>query len=90
MGANALMALGEIDESLEWATLALSMEPDEPMVLYNVACIYAMAGKLDEAMVHLERSVRGGLRHKGWLEHDGNLDPLRERPRFHALLKQLE
>ena len=89
MGANALMAMGNVDESLEWANLAISMEPDEPMVLYNVACIYSLAGRLTEAMEHLERSVRGGLRHKGWLEHDDNLDPLRNLPRFQQLLKEL-
>jgi len=89
MGANALMALGNVDESLEWANLAISMEPDEPMVLYNVACIYSLAGRLTEAMEHLERAVRGGLRHKGWLEHDDNLDPLRNLPRFQQLVNEL-
>ena len=46
MGANALAALGETEKSLEWARLALSMEPDEPMVLYNLACIWSLAGKI--------------------------------------------
>ena len=90
MGANALLMLGEIDKSLEWSNLALSMEPDEPLVLYNVACVYSLAGMLEEAMEHLEGAVRAGLRHGGWLEHDDNLDPLREHPRFQALLKEIE
>ena len=90
MGANALVALGEIDKSMEWATLALSMEPEEPMVLYNVACICSLAGKYKEAIEHLENAVRAGLRHKGWLDHDNNLDPLRDHPRFQTLLKTLE
>jgi serine/threonine protein kinase len=90
MGANALLMLGEIDKSLEWSNLALSMEPDEPLVLYNVACICSRAGKLEEAMEHLEGAFRAGLRHKGWLEHDDDLDPLREHPRFQELISQLK
>ncbi|MCU0962782.1 MAG: protein kinase [Pirellulaceae bacterium] len=90
MGANALAALGETDKSLEWARLARSMEPDEPMVLYNLACIWSLAGNTGEAIDCLEQAVRNGLTQKGWLEHDGNLDPLRSHPRFQALLVELE
>ncbi len=90
MGANALAALGELEKSMEWAGVALSMEPDEPMVLYNMACIHSLAGDVEGAIEHLENAVQAGLRQKGWLDNDGNLDPLREHPRFRALLGKLE
>jgi serine/threonine protein kinase/Flp pilus assembly protein TadD len=89
MGANGLIALGEHDRALEWATLALDMEPDEPMVLYNVACIFSLAGKREEAIDHLERSVHLGLRQIGWIQNDSNLDPIRAHPRFVALMREL-
>ncbi len=90
MGANGLVALGEIDKGLDWANQAMAMDPDEPMVLYNVACIQSLAGKIDDAINTLERAVRSGLTEKGWLEHDSNLDPLRDHPRFSALLRLLD
>jgi hypothetical protein len=34
--------------------------------------------------------VRAGLRQKGWFDHDSNLDPLRQKPRFMALMERLE
>lgn len=89
MGANGLVALGESDKGLEWAQQALAMDPDEPMVLYNVACIQSLARRFDEALLTLEKAVRKGLTQKGWLEHDSNLDPLRHFPRFKKLIKQL-
>jgi adenylate cyclase len=90
MGANGLVALGECEKGLEWANLALAMEPDEPMVVYNVACIQSLAGRLDDAIDSLERAVKSGLTQRGWLEHDSNLDPLRHLSRFQVLLQLLD
>jgi adenylate cyclase len=90
MGANGLVALGEYEKGLNWAQQAMSMDPDEPMLLYNVACIQSLAGRLDAALDSLERAVRNGLTQKGWLEHDSNLDPLRGSPRYLALIRLID
>jgi len=90
MGANGLVAVGEIETGLQWARQALEMDPDEPMVLYNVACIQCLAGRCEDALASLERAVRSGLTQKGWLEHDSNLDPLRNHPRYQALIRFLD
>jgi adenylate cyclase len=90
MGANGLVALGEYEKGLEWARRALALEPDDPMVLYNVACIYSLAGRGPEALDCLEKAVDSGLTQRGWFEHDSNLDFVRDDPRFRALLKRLE
>ncbi len=89
MGANGLVALGECERGVEWANQALAMDPDEPMVLYNVACIQSLAGLFNDALDSLEKAVEKGLAHKGWLEHDSNLDPLRPHSRFKQLVKRL-
>lgn len=89
MGANGLVALGEIEKGLDWARKARKIEPDEPMLLYNLGCIYSLAGESEEALECLERAVELGLTQKGWYENDSNLDPLRELPRFEALMKSL-
>jgi adenylate cyclase len=89
MGANGLVALGETARGLEWADRALALDPEDPMLLYNIACIKAMAGRGDAAVDCLERSVGAGLRHKAWLEHDSNLDSIRSHPRFQAVLRRL-
>jgi len=90
LGANGLVALGEAERGLEWAGRALEMAPEEPMLLYNVGCIYSLAGRIDDAVEVLERAVANGLTQKRWFEHDNNLDPLREHPRFRALMERLE
>ncbi len=90
MGANGLVALGERELGLDWARRAQKIAPDEPMLLYNLGCIYSLAGEIDEALDCLERAVAHGLAQKGWYLHDSNLDPLRKQPRFLALMEKLE
>jgi tetratricopeptide (TPR) repeat protein len=90
MGANGLVALGEFEKGLAWAEEALAMDSDEPMVLYNVACIQCLAGKVEDAMRSLESAVDMGLKHKSWLEHDSNLDQVRRHARYPALIKRLD
>ncbi len=89
MGANGLVALGEREKGLSWAERARKIEPDEPMLLYNLACIYALAADPDRAMECLEKAVELGFYHKPWLEHDSNLDSLRELARFKAVVAKL-
>jgi len=89
MGANGLVALGEKVKGLEWARRAQNIAPEEPMLLYNLGCIYSLAGEIDEALDSLERAVAYGLIQKGWYEHDSNLDSLRKHPRFLALMERL-
>jgi adenylate cyclase len=89
MGANGLVALGEYELGLEWAKQAIVIDPDEPMVLYNVACVQSLAQQYNDALDSLEKSIRSGLKHKNWVEHDSNLDPLRRLPRYKQLIKQL-
>jgi adenylate cyclase len=88
MGANALVCLGHSASGLRWAERALELEPDEPMVLYNVGCVYSLAGEIDRALECIERSVSSRLAYVEWLRQDSNLDPLRDHPRFQALLRQ--
>ncbi|MFQ5816993.1 MAG: protein kinase [Terriglobia bacterium] len=88
-GANALCQLGERARSAEWAKQALAMDPEDPGVLYNVACVYALLGKAEEAIDCLEKSITSGMGQKEWIEHDSDLASLRSHPRFQALLARL-
>ncbi|HSP06980.1 MAG TPA: tetratricopeptide repeat protein, partial [Acidobacteriota bacterium] len=89
MGANGLVALGDIETGLLWTGRALSLESTDPMVLYNLACIYALAGELDLSIDCLEPSVERGFSYREWLERDSNLDPIRTHPRFANVITAL-
>jgi len=89
MGANGLVALGRKEQGLEWARQARRIDPDDPMLLYNLGCIHSLAGDIEVAIDCLERAASGGLLQKGWYENDGDLDSLRAHARFKALLGRM-
>ncbi|MBI4911208.1 MAG: tetratricopeptide repeat protein [Acidobacteria bacterium] len=90
LGANALVALGEREKGLAWARMARSLDPEDSMLLYNLGCIHALAGDPEEALDCLVRAVAAGLTEKNWFLHDGDLESLRQHPRFLELLRTLD
>jgi adenylate cyclase len=89
LASGAWSALGEREKVLEWADRALEMSPDDSGVRYNVACAYASEGLVDEALSLLERNVAVGWGNLEWIKNDPDLDPLRDEPRFGAIIDWL-
>ncbi|HVI06644.1 MAG TPA: TIR domain-containing protein [Sphingomicrobium sp.] len=90
-GASGHASLGRPDRAREWIERALLVDPDNLGMRYNFAC--TLASYLDDkdgALRHLERSlVTAGAFHLGLIEADPDLDPLRDNPRFEAMLTQM-
>ena len=89
LSAAALMRLGQRDQALERAQRAYAIDPEDAGVLYNLACIYAAGGLAAEALDHLDKAIQNGFGQREWLENDSSLDPIRDEPRFQALLRKL-
>ena len=89
LGAKALWQSGDHARAHDWASRALALRPDDSPVLYGLACFYTVAGEAKKAMDLFERSIEAGAVSRAWLEHDSDLDPIREDSRFRALLEKL-
>jgi serine/threonine protein kinase/Flp pilus assembly protein TadD len=90
LGAHGLIELGKQEKGFQWANRALSIDPEDPIILYNVACVYSLAGKIDEAIHYFEKSLENGYAHREWIENDSYLDAIRSHDRFKKLLEKLE
>ena len=88
-GAGALARLGEDQRAKDWIDRALLLDPDNILMRYNLAC--ALVTDLEdneravEVMVpYFERTLSTAqIRHA---DVDPDLDPIREDPRFQALM----
>jgi len=85
LGSGGHLILGQHDRAREWVEHALELSPDDPATRYNAACFYSNDGDIDKALDLLENSVIS----RTWIENDSDLDPLRDHPRFAAIVAAL-
>ncbi len=77
--------IGRCDLAIESLENALYMDPNSPLILYNLACYLALANRVDQCLETLSRAILidAKLRHAAQTETD--FDGLRENPDFVAL-----
>jgi adenylate cyclase len=88
LGAINLERIGESERAQEWAGRALRLDPQHPVMLYNLACFHSVAGRVDIAIDHIERALDLGFLHKEWYLTDSDLANVRDLPRFRQLIAE--
>lgn len=78
---------GDYETALAKQLVVAEKRPDDPVAHFNAACFAARAGRTDDAIGHLERSVELDERIKDLIRTDEDLDSIREDPRFAVLAK---
>lgn len=87
LGAFALLRLGEREEAEQWMETSVRNAPLDSIIQYNAACFYALEGQSDRAVECLENClIKVGNISREWLEHDSDLDSIRDHPRYAGIL----
>ncbi len=89
MSSISLVETGAVEEGRRNLERALELDPEDPMNLYTCACTYCRMGELDLALACLAKAIRAGGLSRRALEHDLDLAPLHDDPRFLELLDQM-
>jgi adenylate cyclase len=91
-GADALAVLGEGERARDWMDRALLIDPDNWLMRYNFAC--ALSIHLDDADGAIELlgpvMASGPSRLVSAANTDPDLDPIRDDPRFRAIVATAE
>jgi Flp pilus assembly protein TadD len=83
---NILVKLGRLEEAAALFERAAKLEPREPALLYNLACVRALQGRKDRALRLLARAVAMDPAFRAEAKKDDDLDALRGDPAFEALV----
>jgi TolB-like protein/Tfp pilus assembly protein PilF len=90
LGSGALFETGQRERARQWITRAMEIDPDDGGVLANMSCFHIKNGDYEAALDVLEKMFARGLGQRDWVEHDPDYDPLRDHPRFQAMLATLK
>lgn len=84
----ALALLGKPEEATEWMDKIIELDSEDPGQWYDKACLYSRMGRGDEAVEALRTSLEKGYRSFPHIEHDDDVDSIRDREDFKSLIEQ--
>ena len=86
--AACLLALGRSEDARREATMAMTLRPNEPLILYNADCTFCLMDLKAEAMDAIGKAWRAGWRDADWAWRDPDLGILHEEPEFKRLFPE--
>jgi adenylate cyclase len=89
---GALATLGEAERAKEWIARAMLLDPDNMNMQYNFACALVLDLHDYDAALDLLDPMLEKIRMDSvnWMKIDPDLDPIRDHPRFKAMLAAAE
>ncbi|HEX7705896.1 MAG TPA: protein kinase [Thermoanaerobaculia bacterium] len=83
--AGDYAAMKRPEDATREANLAMTLRPDDAIILYNVACLFCDLERKPEAMDALRKAWDGGFRDPQWARRDPDLALLHDEPEFQRL-----
>ncbi|HVU33290.1 MAG TPA: BTAD domain-containing putative transcriptional regulator [Opitutaceae bacterium] len=81
---------GRISDGLRMDRRLVKLQPESATAHYNLACSLALSKRNSAALRALQDAVKLGYSDFDWMQQDPDLDALKNRPEFLALLEQLK
>jgi tetratricopeptide (TPR) repeat protein len=85
--AWCLKRIDQLPQAIDTMKLAYQFHKGVPLVLYNMACYYALAGDKENALSWLARSLRMDREYLNKIAEETDFDSLRNDPDFQHLLE---
>ena len=81
---------GKFESGLRIDERLAQLRPDDPTVLYNLACSYALTGQTQDALAALSKAIDQGYDDFKWLLKDPDLKKLRSLAMFKTIQHKIK
>ena len=93
---DALAALGDLytkkglyEKGLEIDQRLRELKPNDPIVLYNLACSFSLLNNIEQAITAIQQAFESGYNNFTYLSLDPDLNNLRNDDRFRKIFESL-
>ncbi len=86
--ANSSVRADERETAIEEGRIAADLSPDDPVMMYNLACLYSQLNEPDIAVEWLAKSIENGRRDFEWMKRDPALERIRNHPAYVKLISE--
>jgi tetratricopeptide (TPR) repeat protein len=80
---------GRYNEGLTVDERLARLEPENPLVFYNLACSYSLTDQCDHAADAIEKALELGYQDFKWLAKDPDLQKLRKHHRYEQIRQMI-
>jgi tetratricopeptide (TPR) repeat protein len=85
----AYYRMSNMKDALSSFLMASELDPSDSVVKYNIACVYALLGKADEALAALSEAVHLDPKLQQTAKNDRDFDSLRNNNKFSEILADI-
>jgi non-specific serine/threonine protein kinase len=83
--ATDYVSVARGEDALREANLAMTLRPNDAMVMYNVACVFGTLERKAECLDALSKAFSAGFRDPAWARRDPDLALLHGEPEFERM-----
>jgi len=77
------------EDALKAMEILARIQPDDPAVLYNLACGYSLAKQIEPSLDAISKAITKGFSDFKWLLKDPDLGYLRKHPTFKKVWRKI-
>jgi Flp pilus assembly protein TadD len=81
--------IGRLDLAINTLERALAMEPDEPLLRYNLACYFSLTGDKNRALRYLSQTLSVAPEYRRLVDDEPDFNPIRHDPEFQSLCRKV-
>jgi tetratricopeptide (TPR) repeat protein len=85
--AFTLKRLGRLEEAKKEMQKGIEQNPNDPIIVYNAACFYALINDKTAALENLKKAMDNGFENYNYLRHDPDFKSLQKDPDFISLMQ---
>ena len=85
--AFTLKRLGRLEEAKIEMQKGIEQNPNDPIIVYNAACFYALIDDKTVAIENLKKAIDNGFENYNYIKHDPDINSLKKEPDFIVLMK---